>query len=145
MLGRREAFHDKVIQWISKSEWNHAGLIVDEKGTVIEMYQGGIQKSQVDKEREDQILIVRLPLNKRMRSAIKEYAAAMMNNKVKFGYLSLFSMALNKLTGWPVIIKMNGTMVCSEFVANALTRGGIIWQQDTSLITPADLYNQFIK
>lgn len=145
-MGRRTQWHDKIIQWVTHSPWNHAGLIVDSSGMVIEMYQGGgIKKSRIDKEKEDQILIVRIPLSPGARKAIKQYALAMYEQKIQFGYVSLLSLALNKLLRSPLVFKINGTQVCSEFVANALARGGVIWEKDTVFIAPADLYDRFVE
>lgn len=110
------------------------------------MYQGGgIKKSRIDKEKEDQILIVRIPLSPGARKAIKQYALAMYEQKIQFGYVSLLSLALNKLLRSPLVFKINGTQVCSEFVANALARGGVIWEKDTVFIAPADLYDRFVE
>jgi|SRR5579884_9562 len=142
ILGHKEDLHDKFIHLITRSKWNHAALIIDTKGTVVEMTQKGIQKSQVKREQEEEIYLVRMKdLN---REKVVDYAQKALKDKPKFSHLGLLSIIFHQLFKSPIVIKHTNKMVCSEFVINALSHGGVIWEKEPTLITPADLYKKFV-
>jgi hypothetical protein len=68
----------------------------------------------------------------------------MTKKHAKYGFLTIATIIFKIITKSRLIIKRDGTLICSEFVARALAQGGLIWDKDPSLITPADLYKKFV-
>lgn len=145
ILTHGSSLFDTLIQTFTFSHWNHAALIIDEEGTLLEAVDKGIKKHHLSKYRKEEVYIVRTEFNETEREHIVKYGLKMLADHEKYGFLTIFSIALKIITKSRLIIKLEGTIICSEFVANALARGGIIWDKDPELITPADLYNALVK
>ena len=137
-------FIDRLIQFSTMSKWNHAALVIDSKGTVIDVIGTGIRKLPLSTFSQNDYHIVNVEMSDEDRKQVVAYAAFMLKKHAKYGFVTIASIVLKILTHSRLVIKLDGTLICSEFVANALAEGGVIWDKDTSLITPADLYNKFI-
>ena len=91
------------------------------------------------------IYIVRVDMDEEDRKQVTDYAKAIFKRHEKYGFLTIASITFKTMTKSRLVLKLDGTLICSEFVANALARGGVIWYKDASLITPADLYHRLVK
>ncbi len=138
-------FVDSLIRLITRSHWNHAALIIASDGTLIEALGTGLTRDNIGKYRRRDYFVVRLELDEDDRAEVIAYANAMLARHPKYGFLTIATIALRILTKMRLVIKKDGTFICSEFVARSLAQGGRIWFEDTSLITPADLYNSCVK
>lgn len=138
-------FFDTLIHIFTMSYWNHAALIVETNGTLIELTTGGIRKKNIADYPPKDIHIVAIDMSNEDRKQVREFAEVMLKRHPTYGFLTIASIALKIMTMSRLVIKLDGTLICSEFVARALAQGGIIWDKDPSLITPADLYTTFIK
>lgn len=138
-------FIDKLIQIFTMSHWNHAALVVFTNGTIIELHTNGIKKNNISEYDAQDIHIVDIDMSVEDRKQVVKYADFMLKKHESYGFMTIVSIAFKIITRSRLIIKFDGTMICSEFVARALSQGGVIWEQDPALITPADLYNRFIK
>jgi len=138
-------FDDLLIHIFTNSRWNHAALVISSEGTIIELETTGIRKRTLNEYPGGDFYLVDVELSEEDRAQTVAYAQAMLKRHEKYGFLTIISIILKIITHSRLIIKLDGTLICSEFVANALSEGGIIWDKDTSLITPADLYQKFIN
>lgn len=138
-------FFDKMIQIFTHSHWNHAALITSAQGDIIELVGKGIRKNTIQEYQQKQRYVVHVDMSEEDRSQVIAYAQYMLSKHDKYGFLTIASIAVKILTRSRFVIKLDGTLICSEFVARALEQGGIIWPKDPSLITPADVYNYFEK
>jgi hypothetical protein len=136
---------DKFIHFATRSRWNHAALVVSSDGDIIELETKGIQKSTINEYPPDEFYLVALKMEDADRKQVVAYAEYMLKKHAHYGILTVVSILLKILTNSRLVIKLDGTLICSEFVAKALAQGGIIWDRDTSLIVPADLYRKFTK
>jgi len=136
---------DKITHIVTLSRWNHAGLVTDSNGTIIELETHGIQKSNISEYSKKDYYVVDVDMSKEDRKQTVSYAEYMLKEHSEYGFLTILSIMFKILTHSRLVIKLDGTLICSEFVAKALAEGGVIWDKDTSLITPADLYKKFVK
>jgi hypothetical protein len=138
-------FVDWLIRAMTRSYWNHAALITASDGTLIEALGTGLTRDNINKYQRRDYFVVRLDLNEEDREQVVAYANTMLERHPKYGVWTIITIALRILTKMRFIIKRDGTFICSEFVARSLAQGGRIWFEDTSLITPADLYDSCVR
>jgi hypothetical protein len=138
-------FINWLIRWATFSRWNHAALVVDAEGTIIEALTRGLRKNNMSKYSAQELYLVQVDLSDEDRREVVAYGKAILKRHPAYGFMAIASIALKILTRSRLVFKLDGTLICSEFVANALARGGVIWYKDTSLITPADQYRRFVK
>ena len=136
---------DRLIQTFTRSQWNHAALITSADGEIIEALSNGIKQGKLSKYDAKDYYLVHVELDDEDRSQAVAYARFMNAKHEKYGWLTIAAIAFRILTRLRIMIKIDGTLICSEFVARSLSQGGWIWEKETSLITPADLYNTFVK
>lgn len=140
-----KSFFSWLIRFATFSRWNHAALVVTTDGTIIEALGNGLRQNAITKYPADQFHLMRVELSDSDREQVVAYAEAMLKRHPKYGFLDIATIALKILTHARFVIKLDGTFICSEFVAKSLAQGGVIWYKDTSLITPADLYRRFVE
>jgi uncharacterized protein YycO len=145
ILTHGTSFFDRLIQLFTMSHWNHTALIVDTEGSIVELVEEGVKKHQISKYDKQEVFIVKTDFGEQDRKEIISYSDFMLKKHPKYGFLQIVSITFKIMTKSRLIIKLDGTQICSEFVANALARGGVNWDKDASLISPADLYNKFVK
>lgn len=138
-------FFDRLIQIFTVSRWNHIALIVSSKGDLIEVVTNGIRKNTLAKYGSEAFYVVDIDMNSDDRKEVVEYAQFMAKKHIVYGFLTIVSIAFKIITKSRLVVKLDGTLICSEFVARALSQGGVIWDKDTSLLSPADLYRRFVK
>ncbi|SRR5260221_3352795 len=145
ILTHGRSLFDILIQFFTMSHWNHSALIVDSKGSIIELVEGGIKKHKLSKYQHQEVFLVKVEFNDPDRKEILDYAYEMLRRHQKYGFAQIVSITFKIITKSRLIIKLDGTQICSEFVANALARGGVVWDTDTSLVSPADIYNKIVR
>ncbi len=134
---------DKGIQLFTSSPWNHAAIIIDNDGTIAELTSKGIEQNNISKYDAKERFVVHMDFSDEDRGEVLTYAKYMLAKHDAYGFLTIISIGFKILTKSRLVVKLDGTLICSEFVARALSEGGLIWPKDPSLITPADLYNFF--
>jgi uncharacterized protein YycO len=137
-------FIDRIIRLTTLSRWNHAALVVDGNGTLIELEAQGIRAVDISKYPADEFQIIDIEMSDEDRQQVVDYANFMLSKHSKYGFLTILTIALKIITRSRLVVKLDGTLICSEFVAKALAEGGVIWEKDTSLITPKDLWEKFV-
>lgn len=134
---------DILIRIFTNSNWNHAALITSPSGDIIELTSKGVKKSTIQEYATKDRYLVHITMSEEDRQQVIAYANYISDKHDTYGFLTICTIAFKIITKSRLVIKLDGTLICSEFVARALAQGGILWDRDPSLITPADLYNKF--
>lgn len=123
------------------SRWNHAAMIIDEDGTIVEAVGRGVITSNISEYINVEYYYVTTKLNKQSRdqtvSACKSFI------KDKYGFLTIVSITLDLITGIKMQLTNSNTMICSAVVAQSLWAGGIIFDRNPYQMMPADLAASF--
>jgi uncharacterized protein YycO len=139
MLVHGTDFIDRLISLGTRSKWTHAALVIDEQGTIVEATSGGVHYANISKYAGYDHLLVRVPLSDEDRTEVHDFAVAMAEQHEKYGFLTIAAIVLKLITRLRLVLKVDGTFICSEFVARALGQGGVIWERDPALMAPVDL------
>src|SRR6266700_1243181 len=113
-------FFDRLIQDFTVSRWKHAALIVSSEGNLIEVVTKGIQKSTLAKYKHEEFYVVDIDMSSDDRKEVIEYADFMSKKHITYGFLTIASIAFKIITNSRLVIKLDGTLICSEFVAKSL-------------------------
>lgn len=112
-------------------QWSHAVCISE--GSLIEALGHGVVRSPYSKYTE--YLYVDSKLTDEQRELFVQTAEA--NVGMKYGFLTIASLALTMLTGTKIRFNRSGEVICSGLVAACL--GLPKWRTDPSFVTPSDL------
>ena len=123
------------------SLWNHAAMIIDEEGTIVEAVGRGVRYAHIDEYKNVEYYLVNTKLNKQSR----EQAISACNSFVKdqSGWLTIVSIAFELITGIKLQFSLNNSMICSAVVAQSLWAGGVIFSRNPYQMMPADLAAAF--
>lgn len=132
---------DRLVQLATRSHWNHTALYVG--AGIIEAQSQGIVRRSVDEYEGTDVHVVHPPLTPAQRDAVVAYAEHMANAHDAYGVLQIGAIVLQIVTHGRLVVKLDGTLICSEFVARALEHGGIVFDRDPGLISPAYLAQVF--
>ena len=123
------------------SYWNHAAMIIDEEGTIIEAIGRGVVTNSIEDYKDVEYYYVSTKLNKQSRD--QTVAACKSFLKDKYGWLTILSIAFELLSGVKLQFTNSNTMICSAVVGQSLWAGGIIFNANPYQMMPADLAAAF--
>ena len=133
-LGQFIRYHGKMKQF---SHWNHAAMVVDEHGTIIEAVGRGVKYSSIEDYKNVEYYLVNTKLSEEDRTQVVNAAKSFV--KDKYGWMTIISIAFEILSGVKLEFRINNSMVCSGVVAQSLWAGGVIFDQNPYQMMPADL------
>jgi hypothetical protein len=119
------------------SHWNHAAMVIDEEGNIIEAVGRGVVVSHISEYKDVEYYYVSTKLNKQSRDQVS--AASKSFIKDKYGFVTIISIALELLTGIKIQFNSSNSMICSAVVAQSLWAGGVIFDRNPYQMMPADL------
>jgi hypothetical protein len=124
--------------------WNHAALIVSERGDLVEALGAGVLRTNLSKYKPVEYHLVHTTASTADRVevvAFGEWAAgdADGNDRQRYGWVTIASIALTLLTGGKFNFAIEGQMICSGLVARSQERTDAIFNRTPSHIMPADL------
>ena len=123
------------------SHWNHAALVVDSKGTLIEAVGRGVSYGHIKDYQDVEYYLVRTKLSKSNQQQVIKSAESFLNDA--YGWPTIFSLTVELLTGIKVQVGDPNSIICSALVAQCLWAGGIIFNSNTYRMMPADLAAAF--
>lgn len=124
------------------AHWSHAALFVDEKGMLVEAQETGVQERNVSVYLNTEYHVVHLlDATAQERSHAVAFATHCLNDT--YGFLTDISLSLTLLTASKFVFGVDGQVICSGLVAQALERTGAIFQYDSWHMLPADLAEAF--
>lgn len=116
--------------------WSHVAVIVSAEGDTIEAQASGVLVSNVAHHPVCQVVDTGLSDQDRAQAA----AFAVSCLGVRYGYLTILSIALDLLSPDFITLRSPRTLICSELAARALEHGGWVSPElDTSRVMPSDL------
>jgi uncharacterized protein YycO len=120
--------------------WNHTALFTDENGGIIEALGSGVRAGNISKYTPIDYDVVRLDsVSDEDRQHEVAFAQDCAAKHVKYGYLTILSIAFSLLFGGRLGFGIDGQEICSGLVARALERTGEIFEEDPWHMMPADL------
>ena len=139
-FGQRLRFwgRDRPFAW-----WNHAAMIVSNEGDLIEALGPGVQRSHIKKYQPTEYHLVSIAAIVSGNDRAEAVAFATWCLGLKYGYVTIVSIALSLLTGGKFTFGFDGQAICSGLVARALERTQAIFNRTPSHIVPADLAKYF--
>lgn len=117
------------------AHWNHAVWVSD--GRLIEALAHGVKASPYEKYRDVEFHLVHSNLNAVERQDADAFVGYELKEHVRYGFLTIASIALSLLTGLKFTFGIPNTAICSGLVAAALAAPQ--WREDPSHVMPADL------
>jgi hypothetical protein len=120
-----------------EARWNHAFLVVDATGNLIQAEANGIVRGKLSEYAGGSYTILRPPYP--TEGAIRAVHAMSQMLGERYNYLEIASLALALLTQTKLRFGIEGTQICSGSVSWALTVGGVDCGEDPTYNTPADL------
>jgi uncharacterized protein YycO len=137
-FGQFFRYHGKMKPY---SFWNHAAMIVDTDGTIIEAAGRGVRYNNIEEYKDVEYYLVNTKLNQQSRN--QTVAACKSFVKDKYGWFTILSIALQLLTGIEFQFSFGSSIICSALVAQSLWAGGYIFDQNPFQMMPADLAAAF--
>ena len=119
--------------------WNHAALIVDEQGSLIEALSQGVSQTNISHYTPAEYHLVRLgsTANDEDRAEAVRFARSAVGDT--YGWLTIINITLRLLTGGKLAFVIDGQFICSGLVARAMERTRAVFDRNTEGIMPADL------
>lgn len=134
-----------MIHLTTRSQWNHASIIVDGFGpqlVVAEATDKGVVESKLYSTK-DVIRVIYVEYDDE-DDRLTAVAWARARTGVRYGYFNAFMCGLNNvLVGLKLAIKKTDAIICSELVAESLERAGFDFGKDSSQVSPGDLATHF--
>lgn len=135
-FGERLRIHgaDRTYCW-----FNHAALVLNDQGDLAEALSHGVVRSNAEKYLPKDYAVVRPGISSADTVELLAFADWVLATHHKYGWFTIASIAFSVLTGSKFTFFIDGTFICSGFVARAEERTGAIFSLDPVHITPADL------
>lgn len=125
-----------------EARWNHCGVFIDDDGSIAEaLVHKGITFGHIDKYKGVDYIVVHVEATPTDRDQMLKFAQWAEGKK--YGMLTDVALAIWCLVGGKFDVSLEGTMICSGFVARTLERAGYIFDRDPAHEMPADLAHHF--
>ncbi|MCU1454697.1 MAG: hypothetical protein JWN46_2843 [Acidimicrobiales bacterium] len=135
-LGERLRIHgeDRRYAWC-----NHAALVLTEGGDIAEALGRGVVRRNMTAYRPKDYVVVHPGASPADVAEVLAFAEWVLAARSRYGYFTIASIALTVLTGSKFTFFVDGTFICSGFVARSMERTGALFNLDPVHISPADL------
>lgn len=130
-------FCTTLIHWATRSRWNHAAICVI-PGHYAEATSEGVRVSPWGSTKDQTSVVT--PHWDDEEDKLTAIAWAQARVGLRYGYGNAIMCGVNNvLVGLGVVVKQTDAIICSELVAEALTRAGWDFGKDPSTVSPGDL------
>jgi hypothetical protein len=119
--------------------FNHAALVLNDKGDLAEALSRGVVRTNAEKYQPKAYAVVRPVITPADTDEVLAFADWVLATHDAYGWFTIGSIGISMLTGAKFTFFVDGTFICSGFVARAMERTGAIFSLDPVHITPADL------
>lgn len=134
--------------WIRGFEERHRFghvALVTRNDTVTEALNTGVVQRPNPYDPDDfDTVLVRPVYHPHDLEQVMDFADAVAAARWRYSWLTIIGLGLYCATGALLIPQRAGTAICSGFVADAMTRSGIIWPRQPYSMLPADIAKHFI-
>lgn len=136
------------------THWNHTALIVDDDGDIIEAVGAGVCRRNLSVYEPTEYKLVRLTTSAENRAEEVRFARwaagevdaegdvipARQRDPIRYGYLTIVSIAYSLITGGKFSFSVAGQEICSGLVGRCLERTGVVFgRKPPTHMMPADL------
>lgn len=142
---KTHGFYPWLIRAGTRSEYDHAFIIVDDRGGIIEAEPGGARRSNLAEYTNYDMIFntVDVPSEEQRRRIVSKAETLI---GTPYGWTDIARLALHDLgVNWPWLIAAadnERAMICSQLVAVCGAAGGMDWscgKENPAAVTPADL------
>lgn len=138
----------KVGSWLRRYEapyrrFSHAVLVISEDGSIAEALSKGVVGGHLSKYAAANYVLVRVKVDPHDQLQVLAFAESVLSARTRYGFATIFGLALFCVSGAQLCIQQTGTAICSGFVSDALTRAGHVWPRPPFAMMPADLARYF--
>lgn len=123
------------------AHWNHAALIIDAEGALIEALAGGVAQTNISKYKNEEYLVVRVKANHEDRMQAVNYAGHALG--LRYGFIEALSLGFSLITGLKYVFTSSEELICSGLVAAALERTWAVFDRPCNHMAPADLAEHY--
>lgn len=127
----------------------HTAVIVERSGVICEAVSHGIRYDTIDRFPDGDTVVIPMGVDPHDQAQIQAFCASCVEGSWGYGFGTFAAAGFNclaaglRLGGHGIYFGVGHTRICSVLVAEALTRAGVVWDQDPSCIMPADVWMQF--
>ncbi len=114
------------------THWNHAALLVDDRGGIMEALGAGVKRGNLSKYTGTEYHLIRIEAAPVDRDEVVRFGVWCLNQP--YGWLTIVSIAFTLLTGGKFSFMIDGQEICSGLVARALERTNAIFNRDPAHI-----------
>jgi len=138
----------KIGSWLRRYDapyrrFSHAVLVISDDGSIAEALSRGVVRGHLSKYEAANYVLVRVNVEPHDQRQVLEFAESVLAARTRYGFATIFGLALFCLSGAQLCIQQAGTAICSGFVSDALTRAGHTWPRPPFAMMPADLAQYF--
>jgi len=138
----------KLGSWLRRYElpyrrFSHAVLVISDDGSIAEALYKGVARGHLAKYQPANYVLVRTNVDPHDQRQVLAFAESVLQARTRYGFMTIFGLALFCLSGAQLCIQQAGTASCSGFVSDALTRAGHVWPRPPFAMMPADLAQYF--
>lgn len=123
--------------------FSHTALIVSAEGDIAEAQEKGVVYDHISKYDRDDYVVIHTETCPHDQLQILAYAKSVVDTKTKYGFATFVGLAIYCITGAGIVVGVSGTAICSGFVADALTRAGVIWSRPPFSMMPFQIYQEY--
>lgn len=117
--------------------FTHCGLVVTTQGDTIEATSRGVHRHTLA-GRSDYIIVPVIGSEEDRHHAVA-FAESCLTKHDEYGWWTIASIGLSLLTNCHFTFGVRDEVICSSLCAVALERLGVIWPDDASGMSPADI------
>lgn len=118
--------------------WNHMAIITDDQGSLVEALNSGVCKTNLSNYQPKEYCVLRLQdATDFDRAQMVRWAEKQVGKR--YGWITILSLGLSLLTGLKFNFGIDGQMICSGLVAQALFKGNDDFDRALDHMTPADM------
>ncbi len=122
--------------------FSHCAMITSPDGDIVEaLTESGVTKRNISEYKNKEYVVVHTQQTDSDREEMVVFTNAVIGRK--YGWVTCISLALSLLTGLKFNFGIDGEMICSGLVAEALERGTDRFERDGTHMMPADLAKHY--
>jgi uncharacterized protein YycO len=127
----------RLIQFATRSAWNHCGLITSAAGDTLEALNTGVTAGSLARFGAKEYVVVDTGLSDAQRAAAVRFGTLCAGEP--YDWLDLLGIGFDALTHANVVVGTDKHVICSAFVANCLVAAGLTPPDDARMESPGAL------
>ena len=131
------------------SYWNHAALVLNEEGDLMEALSRGVVRTNIRNYKETPYHVISPPTHEHDREQMVAFAESVIEKKWKYDWLLIASLSVNLgfyAVGLPepqIYIAKAGSAICSGAVCAARSKGDEIFDEHPYSMKPVQIFMHY--